>query len=55
MPADWIKAIIVPIYKGRGRRVECGSYRLISLLSIPGKVYGSHNREGATTYRRENQ
>ncbi len=30
-------------------------YRGISLLSIPGKVYGSFNREGAATYRRENQ
>ncbi len=40
MPADWTKAIIVPVYKGRGRRGECGSYRGISLLSIAGKVYG---------------
>ena len=40
VPDDWIKAIIVPIYKGKGDRKECGSYRGISLLSIPGKVYG---------------
>ena len=40
VPADWTKAIIVPVYKGKGRRGECGSYRGISLLSIPGKVYG---------------
>ncbi len=40
MPADWTKAIIVPVYKGKGKRRECGSYRGISLLSIPGKVYG---------------
>ncbi len=30
----------VPLYKGKGSRNECGSYRGISLLSVPGKVYG---------------
>ncbi len=40
MPDDWKKAIIVPFYKGKGSRSECSSYRGISLLSIPGKVYG---------------
>ncbi len=39
-PADWTKAIIVPVYKEKGRRGECGSYRGISLLSVPGKVNG---------------
>ncbi len=39
VPADWTKAVIVPVYKGKGRRGgECGSYRAISLCSIPGKV-----------------
>ncbi len=40
VPDDWKKAIIVPLYKGKGSRSECSSYRGISLLSIPGKVYG---------------
>ncbi len=40
MPADWTKVIIVPVYKGKSRKEECGSYRGISLLRIPGKVYG---------------
>ncbi len=31
MPADWTKAIIVPVYKGKGRRGECGSYRGMSV------------------------
>ncbi len=40
VPAHWTKAIIVPVYKEKGRRGDCGSYRGISLLSVPGKVYG---------------
>ncbi len=39
VPDDWKKAIIVPLYKGKGSRSECSSYRGISLLSVPGKVY----------------
>ncbi len=38
VPDDWTKAIIVPLHKGS--RSECSSYRGISLLSVPGKVYG---------------
>ncbi len=41
VPDDWKKVIIVPLYKGKGSRSECSSYRGISLLSVPGKVYGS--------------
>lgn len=37
-PADWGKAIIVPIHK-KGDKKECNNYRGISLLSVPGKVY----------------
>ena len=40
VPNDWMRAIIVPIYKGKGNRRECKNYRGISLLSIPGKVFG---------------
>jgi len=40
VPQDWTKATIVPVYKGKGDKSECGSYRGISLLSIPSKVYG---------------
>ena len=40
VPDDWKKACIVPIYKGKGSKMECKNYRGISLLSIPGKVYG---------------
>ncbi len=34
------KAIIVPLYKVISSRSECSTYRGISLLSVPGKVYG---------------
>ncbi len=30
----------VPLYKGKGNREECNKYRGISLLSVPGKIYG---------------
>ena len=40
VPGDWKSACIVPLYKGKGDRRECGSYRGISLLSVVGKVYG---------------
>ena len=40
VPNDWMRAIIVPLYKGKGDRSDCKNYRGISLLSVPGKVYG---------------
>jgi len=40
VPQDWQDACIVPLFKGKGDKFECGSYRGISLLSIVGKVYG---------------
>ncbi len=46
VPDDWKKAIIVPLYKGKGSRNECGSYRGINLLSVLGKVYGKILTEG---------
>ena len=30
----------MPVYKGRGNKNECGSYRGISMMSIVGKLYG---------------
>ena len=39
MPEDWRSAVIVPLYKGKGKRTECGNYRGISLLSVVGKIY----------------
>ncbi|CAK1597415.1 unnamed protein product [Parnassius mnemosyne] len=39
VPGDWCKAVIVPIYKGKGSQQDCRNYRGISLLSIVGKLY----------------
>ncbi len=55
VPADWTKAIFVPVYKGKARRGECGSYRGVSLLSIPGKVYGKVIIERVQRLTEENQ
>ncbi len=30
----------MPLYKGKSNREECNNYRGISLLSVPGKIYG---------------
>ena len=40
VPEEWRTSIVVPIYKGKGAKDECKNYRGISLLSVPGKVYG---------------
>ena len=39
VPEDWMRAIIVPIYKDKSDRNKCKNYRRISLLSIPSRVY----------------
>ena len=39
IPEDWRKSWIVPIYKGKGDSLECGSYRGIKLLDHTMKVF----------------
>ena len=31
IPDDWRKSILVPVYKGKGDPLVCGSYRAIKL------------------------
>ena len=38
IPDDWRKSILVPVYKGKGEPLVCGSYRAIKLLEQPMKV-----------------
>ncbi len=40
VPEDWRKATIMLLFKGKGNKEGCKSYRGISLLSVPGKIYG---------------
>ena len=35
VPADWKEAVIISLYKGKGSRTICSSYRPISLLFLP--------------------
>jgi len=35
----WKRALVVPMYKGKGSQQATDNYRGISLLNIPGKVY----------------
>ena len=39
IPADWRKGIMIPIFKGKGDRRECGGHRGLTLLSAPGKLF----------------
>ena len=39
VPAEWRDGIIISLYKGKGHRNQCSSYRHITLLSVPGKVF----------------
>ena len=59
VPADWRRSCIVPIYKGKGDKRECGNYRGISLLSVVGKLFGriliKRIREGTEGALKEEQ
>ena len=39
MSNEWRDGIIVSLYKGKGPKTKCSSYRPITLLSVPGKVF----------------
>ena len=38
-PQDWIDAFLVSLYKGKGKKSICGSYRGITILEAVGKVF----------------
>ena len=58
VPDDWTKSLICTIFK-KGDRSMCSNYRGISLLSVPGKVFGliilEGMRVGIERKLRENQ
>jgi len=39
VPADWRDGIIVSLYKGKGPKSDCSSFRPTTLLSVPGNVF----------------
>ena len=39
VPQDWIDAILISVFKGKGQKSVCGDYRGISLLEAVGKVF----------------
>ena len=39
-PNVWTKTIIIPVYKGKGRKSERENYRSINLLTIVRKIHG---------------
>jgi len=43
IPADWKVGILIALYTGKGAKTECGIYRPITLLSIPGKVFANQS------------
>jgi len=38
IPEDWKSSVVLPIYKGKGDPMECGSYRGMKLLEHAMKV-----------------
>ena len=38
VPEDWQRAVVVPIWKKKGSKKDCSTYRSISLLSHTGKM-----------------
>ena len=40
IPEDWKAVCIISIYKGKGNIREYANYRGISILNMPGKIYG---------------
>ena len=38
IPDDWKSSILLPVFKGKGNPMECGSYRAIKLLEHAMKV-----------------
>jgi hypothetical protein len=41
VPHDWMRGLVVPLYKGEGDRRNPSNYRGISLLSVAGKVFSA--------------
>ena len=41
VPQDWVEAIMLSLYKGKGPKSNCDDYRGINLLEAVGKVFSN--------------
>ena len=39
VPTHWNKAIIVPLFKNKGSKVDCDNFRGIGLIPVPNKLF----------------
>ena len=39
IPPDWKRVLGVPLWKGKGDRLDCINYQEVTQLSVPGKVF----------------
>ena len=55
IPTDWKRSLVVPLWKGKGDRQDCNSYRGVTLLSVLGKVLARIIIDGVRHHLREHQ
>ena len=55
IPEEWMKGLILPIYKGKGNRDSCDNYRGITLLSCMGKLFTSILNRRLTSFLEKNK
>ena len=53
MPKHWKVSTLIPIYKGKGNGIDCGSYRRVKLLEH--KNGGKNSGEMVKKYHQVNQ
>jgi len=39
IPTDWKRGLVVPLWKGNADHQDCNNYQLVTLLSVPCKVF----------------
>jgi hypothetical protein len=54
VPTDWKKALVTPIYKGKGVKHDPSNYRPISITPIISKIFESSIKEQMIQYFEEN-
>ena len=39
IPTDWKKGLVDPLWKWKGDLQDCNNYRVVTLLSVPDKIF----------------